>query len=267
MQRLTEKVAVITGGAGGIGAASVKKFVEEGATVVFGDVNQEAGEALAAHLGSKANFQLTDVSSESDIKNLIEFTAKQFGKIDCLFNNAGIGGSQAAIADLERDETYQKTIDVLFSAVASGMKYVTPIMREQGAGSIINTASVAATGGGFGPHLYSAMKAAVLNLSRSVAQELGPDNIRVNAICPGGVATNIFSPGFEGMNLNAEQVADAMRPMLAKAQPIGRSGEVEDIANMAAFLASDESTFISGQSIFVDGALTAGIGKGFYKPS
>jgi NAD(P)-dependent dehydrogenase (short-subunit alcohol dehydrogenase family) len=154
------------------------------------------------------------------------------------------------------DEPYARTVDAMLKGVVMGMKHAAPIMKAQRSGVIISTASVAGLMGGMGPHVYSAIKAAVVNLSKSVALELGPFNIRVNAICPGGIATPIFA-GQLALKGN-EDYAALIRPFLARGQPIPRSGEPEDIANAACFLASDEASFISGHALVVDGGLTAG---------
>lgn len=259
--RLQGKVAVVTGGASGIGAGTVRRFVSEGASVVLADLDVERGEALASELGSAARFLRTDVSREADVARLIDVAVEQFGRLDCLFNNAGLGGVSGPIDQTDLGEAYQRTVGVLLTGPILGMKYAAPVMRGQGSGSIISTASVAGTAGGMGPHVYSALKAAVINLTRSVALELAPFRVRVNAICPGGIATHIFAPGFaragfpEGANAD---VPELMRPALARMQPIPRAGEPEDIAAMAVFLASDEASFVSGQALVVDGALTAG---------
>jgi NAD(P)-dependent dehydrogenase (short-subunit alcohol dehydrogenase family) len=155
-------------------------------------------------------------------------------------------------------EGFDKTVGVLLKGVVLGMKHAAPIMKEQKSGSIISTASVAGLQGGFGPHIYSACKAAVVHLTKTVALELGKDNIRVNAICPGGIATSIFGRGMGLPTQLADQSAKLMENVLDKFQPIKRSGLPSDIARTALFLASDDSTFVSGQAIAVDGALTAG---------
>jgi len=259
--RLEGKVAVVTGGASGIGAGTVSRFVAEGARVVIGDLDESRGNRLAAELGPVATFVRVDVGVEADVRALIGAAISRFGRLDCVFNNAGIGGVSGPIHETDLGEAYQRTIGVLLTGPLLGMKYAAPIMREQGSGSIISTASVAGTAGGMGPHVYSALKAAVINLTRSVALELAPFGVRVNAICPGGIATHIFAPGFARAGLPVGEnvdVPELMRPGLARMQPIPRAGEPVDIANMALFLASDESSFVSGQAFVVDGALTAG---------
>ena len=255
-QRLAGKVAIITGGASGMGRATVQKFVREGAQVVIADMQDAKGQQLQHELGDDAVFVSTDVCSESSVRNMIQVAMDRFGRLDCLFNNAGFGGVSGEIGSTQMDEPYARTVDAMLKGVVMGMKYAAPIMKAQRSGVIISTASVAGLMGGMGPHVYSAIKAAVINLSKSVALELGPFNIRVNAICPGGIATPIFA-GQMALQGN-EDYAALIRPFLARGQPIPRSGEPEDIANAACFLASDEASFISGHALVVDGGLTAG---------
>ena len=254
--RLAGKVAIITGGASGMGRATVKKFITEGAQVVIADMQDAKGQQLQAEVGSDAVFVSTDVCDEASVKHMIEVALERFGRLDCLFNNAGFGGVTGDITATRMDEPYARTVDAMLKGVVMGMKYAAPIMKSQHTGVIISTASVAGLMGGYGPHVYSAIKAAVINLTRSVALELGPHNIRVNAICPGGIATPIFA-GQLALSGN-EDYAGLVRPFLARSQPIPRSGEPEDIANAACFLASDDASFISGHALVVDGGLTAG---------
>jgi NAD(P)-dependent dehydrogenase (short-subunit alcohol dehydrogenase family) len=191
--RLEGKVAVITGGASGIGEATVKKFVSEGAKVVIADMQADRGAALAAAQGENAVFIRTDVCIEEQVKAAIDLAIEKWGRLDCLFNNAGFGGVTGEIHETDMGEPYERTVGAMLTGPIMGMKYAAPIMKNQGSGSIITTASVAGTGGGYGPHVYSAVKSAVINLSRSVAQELGPFKVRVNSVCPGFINTPIFA--------------------------------------------------------------------------
>jgi NAD(P)-dependent dehydrogenase (short-subunit alcohol dehydrogenase family) len=174
-----------------------------------------------------------------------------------MFNNAGIGGVMGEIQDTDSDGL-DHTLNVLFKGVVYGMKHAAKLMIPQGSGSIINTASIAGLSGGFGPHVYSGCKAAVAHMSKTVALAVGQHGIRVNAICPGGIATSIFGAGLGLPIEQADKSAKFMETVLAELQPIKRAGLPADIANMALFLASDESGFVSGQTIAVDGALTSG---------
>lgn len=256
MQRLVDKVAIVTGGASGMGKATVEKFVAEGARVVVADLQRDKGERVAQDLGDAAVFVATDVADEAQVKRMIQTAIKTFGRLDCLFNNAGFGGVTGEIDATDMGEPYQRTLDAMLTGVALGMKHAVPLMKETG-GCILSTASVAGVMGGLGPHIYSAIKSAVINLSRSVALEVAQYHIRVNAICPGGIATPIFA-GQLAVGSN-EDFAAMARPALERMQPIPRAGEPEDIANAACFLASDEASFITGQALIVDGGLTAGM--------
>ena len=255
--RLQNKVAVITGSASGIGRAAATKFIEEGARVVLADIQEEKGAALARDLGPGASYIAADVCNEGDVKGAIDHAVASFGRLDCLFNNAGFAGVHGTIDSLDLGEPYARTVDAMLTAVVAGMKHAEPVMKAGGGGSIISTASVAGLMGGYGPHVYAAVKAGVINLTRSVALELGPANIRVNAICPGGIATPIFA-GQLALGGGNQDYAELVKPALAMMQPIPRPGAPEDIANAACFLASDEASFISGQALAVDGGLTAG---------
>lgn len=258
MGRLDGKVAIVTGGASGMGAATVRRFVEEGARVVVADLQVEKGEALAAECGGEAAFIATDVGVEADVQAMVALAVDRFGRLDCLFNNAGFGGVAGAIDETDMGDAYARTVAGLLTGPVLGMKHATPVMKAQGAGSIVSTASVAGLRGGMGPHVYSALKAAVIGLTRSVAVELAAFHVRVNAICPGGIMTPIFLAGRQlkaGVNVSLEEV---LEPAFSQIQPIPRAGVGRDIANMALFLASDDSTFVTGQALVVDGGLTVG---------
>lgn len=257
MGRIEGKVAVVTGGASGIGEGTVRLFVEEGARVVISDIQDARGEKLAEELGTNASYYHTDVSQEEEVRAAVAHAVKKWGRLDCMFNNAGFGGVSGAIEETDM-AAYDETVAVLLRGVVLGMKHAAPVMKRQGSGSIISTASVAGVGIGFGPHVYSACKAAVIHLTKSVANELGESGVRVNAICPGGIATPIFG---KGMGLSPEQAdltIDLMKERLAAGQPIKRSGLPRDIAEAALWLASDASSFVSGHALVVDGALTTG---------
>jgi NAD(P)-dependent dehydrogenase (short-subunit alcohol dehydrogenase family) len=256
MGRLEDKVAVVTGGASGMGEATVRRFVQEGARVVIADVQDGLGNTLADTLGGAAVYQRTDVSEEAEVQASIQRALDEFGRLDCMFNNAGFGGASGPIDEIPVDE-YDYTMNVLLRGVFLGMKHAAVVMKKQGGGSIISTASVAGLAGGRGPHVYSAAKAAVVNLTKSVAIELGAHNIRVNCICPGAIATPLLASGIMGDRKNPAAI-EAMKPVLAQFQPLKRSGVGDDIAAAALWLASDESSFVSGHAMVVDGGLTAG---------
>jgi len=257
MGRLDGKVAVITGGSSGIGNASVRLFVKEGAQVVFGDIQDEIGVALAEELGPNAIYLHSDVRNESEIKALIDLAVERFGRLDCIFNNAGFPGVGGPIDEIPTDG-FDVTMEIMFRSVFLGMKLAAPIMKEQGSGSIISTASVAGLRTGMGGHVYSSAKAAIIHLSRTVAMELGEFNIRVNCICPGGTATAIFGRGLGFEQEKADRFKEVIKTYLADMQPIRRVGLPEDIAKAALWLASDDSTFVSGHPLVVDGGLIGG---------
>ena len=252
--RLDGKVAVITGGGNGIGRATVLRFLEEGARVVVADLNEQTGSetlALAKQAGaeSRARFIRADVAREADVEAAVALATKDFGRLDVMFNNAGVAGAFGPITDIT-EEDWNYTFDVLVKGVFFGMKHAARVLKAQGSGGVIgSTASIAGLSGGDGPQAYSASKAAVINLTRAVAVELAPQRIRVNAICPGGILTPLIHRG------NAE----AMRPVLEKFQPWPEAGQPEHIAGAALFLASDDATFVTGEALVVDGgALAAG---------
>ncbi len=257
--RLEDKVAIVTGGASGMGLATVKRFLDEGACVFIADIQDEPGHRLAKELGERARYQHVDVSKEADVEAAVDRAVDEFGSLDCMFNNAGFGGVGGELDTMDLTDQYRFTVDVLFTGVLSGIKHASRVMKTQETGgSIINTASVAGLRGGWGPHVYSAMKAAVINLSKSTSLELGPHQIRVNAICPGFIATAIFAGQ---ANISWDQrmrFIEELEQTQTVATPIQRPGRGRDIADMALFLAGDESTFITGQAFAVDGGLTAG---------
>jgi NAD(P)-dependent dehydrogenase (short-subunit alcohol dehydrogenase family) len=253
MQRLSDKTAIITGGASGIGAASARLFVEEGARVLIADAQSERGEALAKELGDAAAFHQVDVTREDDIRAVVGDAVERWGRLDCIFNNAGFGGALGSIETTTVEE-FDITFDVLLKGVFLGIKHAAPVMRAQGGGSIISTASVAGLKTGESPHLYSVAKAAVIHLTRSVALELGEHGIRVNCICPGIVATPLAAGRPNASDESLERLADG----LARTQAMGRVGQPKDIARAALWLASDDSEWVTGHAQVVDGGAFAG---------
>ena len=254
MAELDGKVAVITGGASGIGEASVRLFVEEGARVVIADMQRERGESLAAELGDATRFVQVEVRQEDQVKGAIDKATNEWGRLDCVFNNAGFGGVLGPIEDIPVEE-FDMSFDVLVKGVFLGMKHAIPVMRKQGAGSIINTGSIAAITAGRGPMVYAACKAAVVHLSKVTAMSVADDSIRVNAICPGYIATPLSTNTVGRPDSLIEGRIEGMEHQ----QPIPRVGRPDDIAEMALYLASDRSSFITGQALVVDGGATTGI--------
>ncbi len=252
------KIAIITGATSGIGARTAELFVAEGASVVFTGRRKLEGEAVAAKIGKQAQFIAADATSEDDWNRVIDHTIKTFGRIDCLFNNAGGPAPTGSIASVPV-AGFDAAMALLVRSVMLGMKHVAPIMMRQRAGSIINNGSIAAHQTGRSTSMvYGAAKAAVNHLSKCVAMELGEHNVRVNSVSPGAIATGIL-PKALGLDVNkADKLAEAMQEVYAKAQPIPRSGVPDDIAQCVLWLASDRSTFVNGTDIVVDGGLIGG---------
>ena len=255
MGRLEGKVAVITGGASGIGEASARLFAAEDAEVVVADVQDERGGRLASELG--AEYVHADVTREEDVEAAVSHAVDVYGRLDCMFNNAGIAGAVGPIESVTV-EAFDRTVAVLLRGAFLGVRHAAPVMRAQGGGSIINTASVAAVRTGYGNHVYSAAKAGVVQLTRSVAMELGEDNVRVNCILPGFIPTPMIARA-RGVPLGEADgklgvITDAFR----EAQPIRRPGHPDDIAKAALWLASDDSGFVNGHALVVDGGVSGG---------
>jgi NAD(P)-dependent dehydrogenase (short-subunit alcohol dehydrogenase family) len=253
MKRLDGRVAIVTGGASGIGAASVRLFVAEGARVLIADLQEERGMQLAEQLGDAAAYRRVDVSREEDVRGAVDEAVSRWGRLDVMFNNAGFGGALGPITGTTVEE-FDITFDVLVKGPFLGIKHAAPVMQRQRSGSIISTASVAGLQTGHSPHLYSVAKAAVIHLTRSVALELGEHGIRVNCICPGVIATPLAA----GSPDVSEAGLAKMKAALARSQALGRIGDPEDVARAALWLASDESSFVTGHAQVVDGGAYAG---------
>ncbi len=259
MAMLKGKVAIITGATSGIGRRSVERFVEEGASVMFCGRRAELGATLEKALGSeRCRFVRADMTQEADVERLVAACLKEWGRIDCLFNNAGGPAPQGGI-EATPVAGFDAAFATLVRSVMLGMKHVAPLMVKQHSGSIINNGSVAAVRAGLSSSMtYSAAKAAVVHLSNCVAMQLGEQNVRVNCISPGGIATGIFAKSFGLSGEAADKTAEAMKAGLAKLQPIPRAGISDDIANAAVFLASDQSSFVNGHNLVIDGGLVGG---------
>jgi len=255
--RLDGKVAVITGAASGIGRGTVDLFVAEGAKVIAADIQDDKGARIEEDHKGNARYVRCDVSVESDIANAIAAATTHFGRLDVLFNNAGTGGARDG-ADGVTAEGFDSVMHLHVRAALFGMKYAVPAMRAQGGGSIITTASVAGLQAGYGPVLYSIAKAAIVHMTHVTAAQLGASNIRVNCICPGLIATNIFAQGLGIPSQLAETRIDAIAEAAKNSQPIQRGGRPRDIAEAALYLASDGSGFVTGHALVVDGGLTLG---------
>ena len=256
--RMEGKIAVITGGTSGIGESTAEVFVAEGAKVVIAGRSKDKGEAIAKRLGDPAVFHATDVMHEQEIKGLIDFAMDKFGRIDCLFNNAG--GPTRGTLETVTAEDFDHAMHLLLGSVIFGMKYGAAVMKPQKSGCILNTSSIAAIRAAQGGYLYSAAKAAVTHITKIAGVELGPFGIRVNAISPGAVATPIFwagSPKAKTMTdeENAQKLAKLTRN-LANATALKKAGLAKDIAMAALYLASDEGSYITCQDIVVDGGRT-----------
>lgn len=256
MMRLEGKVAVITGAASGQGHTAAHLFAGEGAKMVVSDVNGEGAEETANSIrasGGEAVAVATDVARESDVKAMIRIATDEFGRLDVLFNNAGVGYSasermtMASVVDTP-EEDWDAILAINLKGVAMGCKHAIPVMEQQGGGAIVNNASINALVGLSGADAYTAAKGGVVALTRVLAVDWGPKNIRVNCICPGGVDTPMIAPAIAD-----EQVATFMR----ESTPLGRLARPEETARVALFLASDEASYLNGAVIPVDGGWTA----------
>jgi NAD(P)-dependent dehydrogenase (short-subunit alcohol dehydrogenase family) len=245
------KVALITGGGVGIGRATALAFGREGARVVLGNRNVESGAEVVAAIqdaGGEASFLRTDVSSEDDVKALVEHAVETYGRLDVAFNNAGVEGQGGSTAE-ETEENYHYVMDINVKGVWLAMKYQIPQMLKGGGGSIVNNSSVAGLVGVPGAGIYAASKHAVMGLTKCAALDYAAHGVRVNAVAPAVIATSMADRIFDRLGLSKE--------VLAAMHPIGRTGEVDDVANAVLFLCSDKSSFVTGTSLCVDGGMTA----------
>ena len=256
---LDGKVAIVTGGANGIGRGAVEVFAEEGARVVIADLDVEAGEALARRIGGAARFQRIDVSRKEELRALVDFAVDAFGQLDVLFNNAGMPGAfRQRLLDDPFDD-FDAVMRTNLGSVMHGTRFAALHMAGRGRGSIINTSSIAALVPSYAIPLYRASKAGINTFTRCAAIDLGEYGIRVNAIAPGGIPTRMNSlvePGLPPEE--AQGLIEALEPARLVTQPLKHTGDPRDIGHMAMFLASDRAAHVTGQIIAVDGGVTAG---------
>ena len=251
MGRLEGKVAIVTGAASGIGRASALLFAEEGARVVVADWDEAKGEQVAREVegkGGEAKFVKVDVSRAEDVQVMVNAAVESYGRLDVLFNNAGVEGEQAPTADCTL-ENFDRVIAINLRGVFLGMKYGIAAMLKTGGGSIINNASVAGLVGFMGIPAYCASKGGVIQLTKAAALEYAKEHVRVNAICPGV----IWTPMVERLVASSEE----LRKTLESLEPIGRFGQPEEVARLALFLASEDSSFCTGAPFVVDGGFVA----------
>lgn len=252
--RLAGKVAVITGAASGFGAAAARRFAEEGCRVVLGDIQEAPAAALLRELGDNAAFALCNVTREDEVAALVDLAVSRFGKLDVMFNNAGIVGAVGPI-DTTPAEEWKATVDVLLHGVFYGMKHAARVMKPQRSGAIVSMASTAGIMGGLGPHAYAACKHAVVGMTKNVGAELCRYGIRVNAIAPAGMATAMVANVMTG---DPNDIEGAKKALAANSPLAGRAGVAEDVANAALWLASDESGYTNGHCLTTDAGITTG---------
>lgn len=252
--KLQGKVAIVTAGGAGIGAATARRFAGEGAAVVIADLSGTRARAVTdeiAAAGARAACIKMDASDPEAIQATIKLALDSFGRLDVMFNNAGM----AEVAPVHETtlESWNRVMAVTLTSTFLGIKYAVPIMRRQGGGAIVNTASISGTRGDYGMASYNAAKAGVINLTRAAALENAKHGIRINCVCPGGINTRVAQV------LGGDRAEEFRRTMGAM-HPVGRMGEPEEIASMVAYLASDEASFITGAQFVVDGGVTAHTG-------
>jgi NAD(P)-dependent dehydrogenase (short-subunit alcohol dehydrogenase family) len=251
------KVALVTGAASGIGRATALAMAEAGARVIAADLN-EAGCAELADSHPAVEAVRLDVTDDASFAEAVDGAAARHGRIDILFNNAGAGGTPAPIAEMNM-AAWDATMALLLRSVALGTRLAVPHMMKAGGGAIVNTASVAAFGAGYGPIAYSVAKAGVLHMTKISAAELARHNIRVNAVCPGLILTGIFTASYaEQAPELAAEVREYMTKTAPAAQPVAKPGLPEDVARAVMFLASDNAAFVTGTHLLIDGGMLVG---------
>ena len=255
--RFSGRTAVVTGAASGIGAESARLFAREGAVVFASDIDEEGGAKLAAEAEGDVRFVHCDVTDPASIKALMDHAAAETGGIDVVFNNAAAGGARPSIDEIEPEE-WDWTMDLVLRSVAFGIRYAVPHMKGRRGASIVNVSSVAAVGPGYSPTAYAVAKAGVLHLTKCAATDLAQHNIRVNAVQPGFINTNIFTASIEVPEEMKQAAKGMIAQMSSNAQPVKRGGQPLDIAEAVAYLASDAAGFVTGSSLIVDGGITLG---------
>lgn len=253
---LQGKVVAITGGASGIGRTAAELFVQHGACVVVGDIDENGGAALCEQLGAESAFVRTDVTSDDDMAGLVEQAVERFGSLDVMVNNAGAVGEPSGLLDLD-PEGFTRTMNLLARSALLGHKHAGRQMKKQGGGSIVSVSSIAGLRGGFAAPSYDAAKAAVLQVARSATFELAEFGVRSNVVVPGMTRTPIMARGTKLDPARYDDFVEALREPFAAFHPLRRGGDPVDIANAILFFASDLSAFISGQTLVVDGGLTS----------
>ena len=256
--RMKDKVAVITGGGSGIGKRTAERFVEEGGRVVIADFREQDGARVAEQLGEAARFAHCDVTREADIEAAIGLAQRTWGRLDLMFNNAGSGGDPSPVETMTVDG-WDSTMNLLVRSVMLGIKHATPIMKAQGSGAIVSTSSVAGLIPGSTATAYGVAKAAVLYLTKCAALELAAHRIRVNCICPGVIATPIFTRRTELPSQVVGRVVEDLTPALEAFQPLPRAGQPDDIAQGVLYLADERAGFVTGVALPIDGGFAAGI--------
>ncbi|WP_209123287.1 SDR family NAD(P)-dependent oxidoreductase [Alkalihalobacillus sp. BA299] len=254
MDQFQDKVVLITGAAGGIGKALAQKVSEEGAKLALVDLNLEAVQNIITELGLNEDQALTiaaDVANEDQVKSYVDQTVNKYGRIDCFFNNAGVEGTYGNI-ETQKVDDLDFVFNVNVKGVFLGLKYVVPVMKNQGYGSILNTSSLAGLMGAPGFSPYVASKHAVIGLTRSLANEVTAEGIRVNALCPGVINTRMMRQIEENV---APGGGEEVQKSFTANVPMGRYGEPEEAANVAKFLLSDEASYVSSSIYTVDGGM------------
>jgi NAD(P)-dependent dehydrogenase (short-subunit alcohol dehydrogenase family) len=257
-QEFAGKVIVVTGGANGLGRGMVELFLEEGASVVVGDIDP-AGEELTAQFAGNCRFLPTDVSDAGHVQALCDLAVREFGRLDVMCNNAGVPGAMLRLLEDPLDD-FDCVVGVNLRGVMLGTRIAGRYMRESGGGSIINVSSIAGTMASFGVTTYRATKAAVIQFTKTAAIDLAEFGIRVNCLLPGQIETQILMRGF-GAGIEPAKTAEleaALREIMQSYQPLKRKGTLRDVANAAAFLASERAAYVTGVVLPVDGGITAG---------